>query len=42
MSPGERFLVLGATGFFGSHITEELRTAGQEVVPAARDGVKGP
>lgn len=42
MNRGERFLVLGATGFFGSYITDELRTAGQEVVPAARGGIDGP
>lgn len=29
-------LVTGATGFLGSHITEELRAAGYEVIEVAR------
>lgn len=33
-----RYVVLGATGFLGGHLTQSLKDAGHDVVPAARSG----
>lgn len=41
MGRGRRVLVLGASGFFGGRICDELESRGRDLVPASRSGGRG-